>query len=89
MAKRLTESVLEELLDYYGNFTGDPRFTGMITAAGKAAGISPQAPQSIPFVRALADEELNIAAAGDANQSRSETKFRTAGEAPTEFQGEK
>ncbi|GHV91016.1 hypothetical protein AGMMS50268_15190 [Spirochaetia bacterium] len=70
MARKLSESVLEKLLDYYGNFAGDPRITGMIAAAGKAAGISPMQYAAGDFVRALDDDELDIAAAGDGDQIR-------------------
>jgi hypothetical protein len=61
MTKKLSEPLLEELLDYYGNFTEDSRITGMIAAAGKAAGI-------FSMVQPLDDGQLDIAAAGDMNQ---------------------
>jgi hypothetical protein len=58
--RELSESMLEKALDYYGNFAGDPRILSMIEAAGKFAG-SPGA------FRVLEDEDLDIAAAGDAS----------------------
>ncbi|GHV24298.1 hypothetical protein FACS189498_1200 [Spirochaetia bacterium] len=61
MDKKLTEHVLENLLDYYVNFIEDPRITAMIAAADRAAGLS---------VITLDDDQLNIAAAGDTNQIR-------------------
>ncbi|GHU08650.1 hypothetical protein FACS1894151_04930 [Spirochaetia bacterium] len=67
MARKLSEPVLEKLLDYYSNFAGDTRITGMAAAAGKAAGISPIQYTS---VQALDDDELDIAAAGDGDQIR-------------------
>jgi hypothetical protein len=57
--RELSESMLEKMLDYYGNFAGDPRILSMIEAAGKFAGNS-------RAFRALEDDELDIAAAGDA-----------------------
>jgi hypothetical protein len=62
MSTELSEPTLEKLLDYYGNFVQDSRIHGMIDAAGNAAGLS---------IRNLRDDELlDIAAAGDLNQSR-------------------
>ncbi|GHV71470.1 hypothetical protein AGMMS49928_23360 [Spirochaetia bacterium] len=61
MDKKLTELNLENLLDYYVNFIEEPRITGMIAAAGRAAGLS---------AMALDDDQLDIAAAGDADQIR-------------------
>jgi hypothetical protein len=56
--KNLSEPMLETMLDYYGNFAGDSRILAMIEAAGKIVG-SPGA------FRALEEDELDIAAAGD------------------------
>jgi hypothetical protein len=61
MVRKISEPVLEKLLDYYGNFTGDSRITDMIAVAGRSAGIS-------SMVQPLDDDLLDIAAAGDANQ---------------------
>jgi hypothetical protein len=57
--RELSESMLETMLDYYGNFAGDPGLLSMIEAADKFAG-------SPGTFRALEDDELDIAAAGDA-----------------------
>jgi hypothetical protein len=53
------ESVLEDLLDYYGNFAQENPIAAMIQAAGEWAGLARQ-------VRPLSDDCLaDIAAAGD------------------------
>jgi hypothetical protein len=57
--RELSESTLERMLDYYGNFTGDPRLLSMIEAAGRFAA-GPEA------FRALEEDDQDVAAAGDA-----------------------
>ncbi|GHV83482.1 hypothetical protein AGMMS50212_08220 [Spirochaetia bacterium] len=61
MNKKLSESMLEKLLDYYGNFVHNPRICGMVDAAGDAAGFSKQ--------ELLDDDLCDVAAAGDINQN--------------------
>ncbi|MDR1636693.1 MAG: hypothetical protein LBR93_05085 [Treponema sp.] len=57
--REFSETMLEKMLDYYGNFAGDPRILSMIDAADRFAG-------STGAFRALEEDELDIAAAGDA-----------------------
>jgi hypothetical protein len=57
--KEFSESVLEEMLDYYANFAGDSRILSMIEAADRYA----KGPGAF---RVLEDDDLDIAAAGDA-----------------------
>jgi hypothetical protein len=56
--KELTEPLLEKLLDYYGNFSGDPRILSMVEGADKITG-------GTGAFRALSEDELDVAAAGD------------------------
>jgi hypothetical protein len=57
--RELSESMLERMLDYYGNFAEDPRILSMIEAANRFRA-GPGA------FRALEGDDLDIAAAGDA-----------------------
>jgi hypothetical protein len=57
--KEFSESMLEKMLDYYGNFAEDPRILSMIEAASRFVGGS-------EAFRAVGEDELDIAAAGDA-----------------------
>jgi hypothetical protein len=56
--KEFSESMLEEMLDYYANFAEDPRILSMIEAANRYA----EGPGAF---RALEEDDLDIAAAGD------------------------